>query len=79
MASKYYEYIATVLKHARKRQGLSQQEVADAIGKNRPAYAQYERGAAAIDMATWSKIVKVLHIDSNRVMREAQEYEEAEL
>lgn len=77
MASKYYEYIAQAIKEARKRQGLSQQEVADAIGKKRPAYAQYERGAAAIDMATWSKIVKVLHIDSNKIMKEAQENEEA--
>ena len=78
MSRKYYEYVATKIRESRIRQGLTQADVADAIGKQRAAYAQYERGAAAIDMDVWTRIAKVLHLDLARVMNEALEYEEAE-
>lgn len=78
MSKKYYEYVAIKIREARIRQGLTQADVADAIGKQRAAYAQYERGAAAIDMDVWTKIAKVLHLDLAKVMKEALEYEEAE-
>ena len=79
MNKKYYEYVAIKIKQARLRQGLTQADVADLIGKQRAAYAQYERGAAAIDMDVWARIAKVLRLDAGRIMKEAQEYEEGRL
>ncbi len=79
MSKKYYEYVAIKIREARIRQGLTQADVADAIGKQRAAYAQYERGAAAIDMDVWTKIAKILHLDVAKICREALEYEERDL
>ena len=73
MNKKYYEIIGEEIKIARRKKHMTQQEVADKIGKERAAYAQYERGASAISMDTWGKICKVLDINSSAMMKKAEE------
>lgn len=72
--SKYYEYIGAVIREERKKQGLTQQQMADKLGIKRGAYSQYETGKNSISMETWYRIAMILNIDLYTVPMEALKY-----
>ena len=74
MATKYYEYIGTAIRNARKLHNMTQQEVADRLGIKRSLYSQYERGACSITLKTWIELAHILDLKMDVVM-EALEYE----
>lgn len=47
----------------RKARGLSQKEIADAVGIAQPTYWQYEHGAVSPSVPTAKKIAKLLGFD----------------
>lgn len=74
MITKYYEYIGSRIREARKQHKMTQQEVADHLGIKRSLYSQYERGACSITLKTWIELARLLDLDMSVVM-EALEYE----
>lgn len=72
--SKYYEYIGAVIREERKKQGLTQQQMADKLGIKRGAYSQYETGKNSISMETWYRIATILSIDLYGVPMNALKY-----
>ena len=74
MITKYYEYIGSAIREARKQRKMTQQEVADRLGIKRSLYSQYERGACSITLKTWIELARLLDLDMNIVM-EALDYE----
>lgn len=74
MITKYYEYIGSAIREARKQHKMTQQEVADRLGIKRSLYSQYERGACSITLKTWIELARLLGLDMNIVM-EALDYE----
>ena len=74
MITKYYEYIGSAIREARKQHKMTQQEVADRLGIKRSLYSQYERGACSITLKTWIELARLLDLDMNIVM-EALDYE----
>lgn len=57
--------IATVLKNAREKYGLTQQELASKAGVSRPYYCDVERGRYTPSLRVLSKLSKILNIDLN--------------
>ncbi|MCQ2484098.1 MAG: helix-turn-helix domain-containing protein [Clostridia bacterium] len=55
-------------KKARKAAGLSQQQVADALGLDRTAIAHYERGASKPQFENISKICELLSVPVNELI-----------
>ena len=53
------------LKQARKKAGLSQEDVASAIGKSRSTYANYELARRKPTFLELKQIARVLHLDVN--------------
>lgn len=74
MATKYYEYIGSSIRNARKQHKMTQQDMADRLGIKRSLYSQYERGACSITLKTWIEIARILDLNTN-IMMEALEYE----
>lgn len=74
MITKYYVYIGSAIREARKQHKMTQQEVADRLGIKRSLYSQYERGACSITLKTWIELARLLDLDMNIVM-EALDYE----
>ncbi|MBR2256826.1 MAG: helix-turn-helix transcriptional regulator [Blautia sp.] len=72
--SKYYEYIGDVIRKERKKQGLTQQQMADKLGIKRGAYSQYETGKNSISMEMWYRVALILNIDLYTVPMEALKY-----
>lgn len=56
------EHIGPVIVEARKLRGLTQQELADAIGVSRPAVGQWEKGRRAPSLGHLRKLAAVLQI-----------------
>lgn len=74
MITKYYAYIGSAIRKARKQHKMTQQEVADRLGIKRSLYSQYERGACSITLKTWIELARLLDLDMSIVM-EALDYE----
>ena len=74
MITKYYAYIGSAIREARKQHKMTQQEVADRLGIKRSLYSQYERGACSITLKTWIELARLLDLDMN-IMMEALDYE----
>ncbi|WID94273.1 helix-turn-helix domain-containing protein [Bosea vestrisii] len=55
------------LRHRRIELGLSQREVAEAIGVSRQLYARYERGLSRIGQGTLNKLSKFLRVTLERL------------
>ena len=56
------------LKDARTEKGLSQQQVAEAIGVTRSAYSNYEQGIREPDLNTLKKICMFFNISSDYLL-----------
>lgn len=57
--------IETVIKKARKKAGMTQYQVADAVGVSRAYYADVERGRYTPSLKLLSRLAVLLDIDLN--------------
>lgn len=57
-------------RNARLAAGLTQRQVADALGLERTAIAQYERGISTPNFKNLSKICKILQISFDELFEE---------
>ncbi len=57
--------IETVIKKARKKAGMTQYQVADAVGVSRAYYADVERGHYTPSLKLLSRLAVLLDIDLN--------------
>lgn len=71
MSKEFYKKSGKIFKQARIDKGLTQEQVAKHIKKNRPAYAQYERGVARIDAEIYIKLCDYLGLDLETVIKKA--------
>jgi transcriptional regulator with XRE-family HTH domain len=61
------------LRSYRKEAGLTQQQVADAIGMNRSAYAYYEVGKSSPKLSVLKKISELYNTTVDKLLEEKQE------
>ena len=61
---------STKLKHARILKDYSKPEMAKLIGVSTPTYAAYENGTSEPKLQTLIKIIKVLDIDANYLLKD---------
>lgn len=60
--------IGTNLKRIRKDKGMSQQELAEAVGVTQSMIAQIERGTKALTMELGKEIAKVLEVKIDKLL-----------
>ena len=65
-----YEAFLEGLVSARKRRGLTQQAVADLLGKPQSFVSKYESGERRLDVIEFLEIVKALNEDPVELLRE---------
>lgn len=58
------------IKEARKKLGLTQQEVAERIGVAKSTYTGYETGNSSPDMLRMARIMQVLQVDANYLLQD---------
>ena len=61
------EELSEKLKDARKKLGLTQEEVAKQIGTSGNYYAKIERGEINVTIKKLSKLIKALKIDASEI------------
>lgn len=62
--------LTTTLVAARERAGVTQQQLADKLGKPQSYVAKYEGGERRIDVVEYIAIAEALGFDAGRVVRE---------
>lgn len=65
-----YEAFLEGLIAARKRQGLTQQAVADLLGKPQSFVSKYESGERRLDVVEFCQLAKVLRENPVRILQE---------
>ena len=70
MSKEFNRKVGEVLQRIRKEKRLTQQQVADRIGRERSAYGYYETGRTAVDIETFKKICEALNTDPYAILRE---------
>ena len=65
-----YEKFLEVLINARKRQGLTQQAVADLLNKPQSFVSKYESGERRLDVVEFCQIAKALHENPVALLQE---------
>ena len=65
-----YKAVIEVMASARKRAGVTQQQLADRLKKPQSFVAKYERGERRIDVAEFIAIMRALDADPKRVFAE---------
>ena len=58
------------IKSVRKRLGLTQEKLAEMIGKNRNLYARYERGEVEMNAVTMTKIAHALNMSTSELIED---------
>lgn len=58
------------IREARKKTGLTQQEVAKALGIGKSTYTGYETGNSNPDMYKLAQIMQVLNVDANYLLQD---------
>ncbi len=67
--SERHVLLAELLREARKKSDLTQQEVADRLGKPQSFVAKYENGERRLDVVEFVDIAKVLAIDPGALIQ----------
>jgi transcriptional regulator with XRE-family HTH domain len=62
--------LLTLLRETRQRAGLSQQHVADRLGRPQSFVAKYEGGERRLDVLEFISVAKALGVDPARLFRE---------
>ncbi len=66
--SERHVLLAELLREARKKSGLTQQEVADSLGKPQSFVAKYENGERRLDVVEFIDITDVLSLDPSSLI-----------
>ena len=61
--------LSKILREYREAAGLTQQQVADAVGVNRGAYAYYEVGKSIPKLATLSKLARIYNLTLDELVK----------
>lgn len=69
LRSQAQEVLLERLKAARKKAGLTQQAVADTLGRPQSFVAKYERGDRRLDVVEFLEVTAVLGIDPKTILR----------
>lgn len=69
LRSQAQEVLLERLKAARKKAGLTQQAVADALGRPQSFVAKYERGERRLDVVEFLEVTGVLGADPRAILR----------
>lgn len=64
----YSAYVGTRIKHFRKAQNLTIEELARAISKSKSAVSKYENGQISIDIETLRDIAEALKINVSQII-----------
>ena len=67
--SQQSEKLCALLTDARKKAGLTQQQLADALGKPQSLVAKYELGERRIDVIEFLTIVKLIKADPVKLLK----------
>jgi transcriptional regulator with XRE-family HTH domain len=70
--SKEYKVLTGLLAAARKRADLTQQEVADSLGRHQSFMAKVESGERRIDIVEFLQICGILRADSMEILRQVR-------
>jgi len=65
-----HQKLITLLTAAREKAGLTQQQLADRLGKPQSYVAKYEGGERRIDVIEFIGIARALNFDAGRAVRE---------
>jgi transcriptional regulator with XRE-family HTH domain len=68
--SEPHRSLLTLLRETRQRAGLSQQHVADRLGRPQSFVAKYEGGERRLDVLEFISVAKALGVDPARLFRE---------
>ena len=68
--------LASALAHQRRAKGLSQAEVARALGRHQPFVANIESGERRVDLVELLDIAKVIDLDLVELVRDLQRISE---
>ena len=68
--SKGQKHLQALLKDARKKRKLSQQAVADQLGRPQSFVAKYEGGERRLDVVEFVEVARVLGMDPVRLVRQ---------
>lgn len=71
--SETYQRFTELLVHARKDAGLTQQQLADRLGKPQSFVAKYERGERRLDVVEFLEITEALECDPVTVVQSLEE------
>lgn len=78
LRSPLHQRLTTTLVAARERAGVTQQQLADKLGKPQSYVAKYEGGERRIDVVEYIEIAAALGFDAGRVVRELVTYRRSE-
>jgi transcriptional regulator with XRE-family HTH domain len=68
MPSEHTKRVAKIFEEARRKQGLTQSEVAEKAGLHPNSYAKIERAESEPSTESLRKLIKALKIDPSRVL-----------
>lgn len=68
-SSEAYARLSELLTEARKQSGLSQQEVADRLGRPQTYVSRVERGTRQMDLVEFMELAEVIGIDAAEFIR----------
>jgi len=73
MASVYsdeYQRVITALKNARKAQGITQAQLAEALGKPQSFIAKVENGERRLDVVEFVHLARLVSVDTCKILNE---------
>lgn len=73
MASVYsdeYQRVISALKNARKAQGITQAQLAEALGKPQSFIAKVENGERRLDVVEFVHLARLVNVDTCKILNE---------
>lgn len=67
--TKRYQLFIKLLREAREKAGLTQQQVADALEQPQSYVAKYEKGERRLDVVEFLEVCEAIEISSNSILR----------
>lgn len=67
-----YKKLCELLIEARKARGLSQDALADTLGRVQTFVSKYERGERRLDVVEFLEVADALGVDAHKVIRQIQ-------
>lgn len=67
-----YKYVMAALVRARKKAGITQQQLAVVIGQRQTFVSKYELGERRLDIAEFLEICRAMGVDPQKLLRAAE-------